>query len=394
MKPPAFVSASVTAIMATALIAFATASGQAKDPTSIEQQTYTDIVACLQDGREIVMTPKLECVNRNTGDSKIEKEGMPLAEKNWDEVCERKDPRRLPADIVKHIVKEAQIAPSGIRILGAVFCDGLDLVGVDVPYSLVLDRSVVKGPVDARNAHIKGDFSFEYAIILGNLRLNRAQVGGSVYGGQFHESAAGPRYPDRWVLASEEQPDLSGRLRHQSQDLGRSRPEKRRLLSAVDTIQPDRGNGRTGRKRGAMRLHINSSTIGYLTAENAGFGVIKRATDGNVAVDYSWWYRASYKRDIFDSAPVREIAEAELKRIGERAQFVARRQDLRESRAEAQVRSDRAFRRGGNLQFRRQREALFHLSRRIEIRSRAQRDAGLRKRIRVESLQSGRAPER
>lgn len=140
--------------------------------------------------------------------------------------------------------------------------------------------------------------------------------------------------------------------------------------------------------------HINSSTIGYLTAENAGFGVIKRATDGNVAVDYSWWYRASYKRDIFDSAPVREIAEAELKRIGERAQFVARRQDLRESRAEAQVRSDRAFRRGGNLQFRRQREALFHLSRRIEIRSRAQRDAGLRKRIRVESLQSGRAPER
>lgn len=101
MKPFALVSARVAAVMAAALIAFATASGQAKSPAAIDQQTYTDIVACLQDGREIVMTPKLECVDRNAGDPKAEKEGMPLAEKNWDEVCERKDPRRLPADIVK-----------------------------------------------------------------------------------------------------------------------------------------------------------------------------------------------------------------------------------------------------------------------------------------------------
>jgi hypothetical protein len=332
MKPPAFVSASVTAIMATALIAFATASGQAKDPTSIEQQTYTDIVACLQDGREIVMTPKLECVNRNTGDSKIEKEGMPLAEKNWDEVCERKDPRRLPADIVKHIVKEAQIAPSGIRILGAVFCDGLDLVGVDVPYSLVLDRSVVKGPVDARNAHIKGDFSFEYAIILGNLRLNRAQVDGSVYGGasfmnrlRVHDTRIDGSWHQRNSLIFLDAFVIRAKI---SGDLDLRNAAFSRLWIRSSQIG---GTVALDESEARCAYHINSSTIGYLTAENAGFGVIKRATDGNVAVDYSWWYRAlsrtkpedSYKRDIFDSAPVREIAEAELKRIGERAQFVA-----------------------------------------------------------------------
>ncbi len=338
MKPFALVSARVAAVMAAALIAFATASGQAKSPAAIDQQTYTDIVACLQDGREIVMTPKLECVDRNAGDPKAEKEGMPLAEKNWDEVCERKDPRRLPADIVKHIVKEEQIASSGIRIIGAVFCDGLDLVGVEVPYSLVLDRSLVKGPIDARNAHIKGDFSFEYAVILGNLRLNRAQVDGSVYGGasfmrrlRVHDTRIEGSWHQRNSLilldAFVVRAKISGDL-----DLRNSAFSRLWIRSSqiAGTVALDESEARCA-------YHINSSTIGYLTAENAGFGVIKRATDGNVAVDYSWWYRAlsrtkpddSYKRDIFDSAPVREIAEAELKRIGERAQFVAsQRKDL------------------------------------------------------------------
>ncbi len=339
MKRPAIVSAIVAAIiMAAVLMALATASGQAQTPASIEPQTYTDIVACLRDGREIVMTPALECVDRNAGDPKAEKEGMPLAEKNWDEVCARKDPRRLPAGIIKHIVKEAQIAPSGIRIIGAVFCDGLDLVGVDVPYSLVLDRSLVKGPVDARNAHIKGDFSFEYAVILGNLRLNRAQVDGSVYGGasfmrrlRVHDTRIEGSWHQRnsivfldaWIIRARIAGDL---------DLRNSAFSRLWIRSSqvAGTVALDETEARCA-------YHISASTLGYLTAENAGFGVIKRATDGNVSVDYSWWRRAlsrtkpdnSYKRNIFDSAPVREIVEAELKRIGAHAQFVAnQRQDF------------------------------------------------------------------
>ena len=59
---------------------------------------------------------------------------------------------------------------------------GLDLAGLDLTYSLVIDRSVVNGFLDARNLRVKGDFSFENAVILGNLRLNRARVEGSVYG--------------------------------------------------------------------------------------------------------------------------------------------------------------------------------------------------------------------
>ena len=43
-------------------------------------------------------------------------------------------------------------------------------------YSLVIDRSVVNGFIDARNLRVKGDFSFEHALILDTLRLNRANV--------------------------------------------------------------------------------------------------------------------------------------------------------------------------------------------------------------------------
>jgi hypothetical protein len=93
---------------------------------------------------------------------------------DWDQVCRNNDdPRRLPADTIKRIAayKGLHIGPTGIRIIGAVFCSdpsiargrppfeqiGLDLAGLNLEYSLILDRSVVNGTVDARNLRVKGD---------------------------------------------------------------------------------------------------------------------------------------------------------------------------------------------------------------------------------------------
>ncbi len=330
MKRHAFAFARLAAIIV-ALTAFATPSAETKSPPSIEQEKYDAIVACLEDGREIVMAPRLECVDRGAGDRKAESAGMPLGEENWDEVCKMNDPRRLPADIVKHLVR-AQIAPSGIRIIGAAFCDGLDLVGLNVPYSLVLDRSTVRGAIDARNTHVNGDFSFEYSLILGNLRLNRARVDGSVYGGasfmrrlRVHDSRIEGSWHHRNSLifldAFIVRTKISGDL-----DLRNSAFSRLWIQSSeiAGTVSLDDTEARCA-------YHVNASTVGYLTADNAGFGIVKRAEAEGSAVDYTWWVRALsrtkqndiYKRNIFESAPVKRLADAELKRIGDRAQFEA-----------------------------------------------------------------------
>jgi hypothetical protein len=181
-----------------ALFALHPASAPAQQDAALDlpESTFRGIVECLVAGKEYVM-PALACVDRGQGDEIAFREKMPLGDGNWDKVCEDKnDRRRLPADVIKRIATEKQIAPTGIRLLGAVFCHGpdppdanpetprlaLDLAGLDLPYSLVIDRSVVNGFIDARNLRVKGDFSFEHALILDTLRLNRANVDGSVYG--------------------------------------------------------------------------------------------------------------------------------------------------------------------------------------------------------------------
>ena len=93
--------------------------------------TFEALVRCLSQGNEVVMAPKLVCVARRAGPdsaaSIAERAHMPLGERgwdgDWDKVCaDASDPRRLPADVIKRIAanKDAQIAPSGIRIIAIV----------------------------------------------------------------------------------------------------------------------------------------------------------------------------------------------------------------------------------------------------------------------------------
>lgn len=311
-------------LLAAALAALATAPARAQDspPADAEQQFHA-IAQCLGDGKEIVMAPRLRCVRRQTGADIAEDAGMPLREGDWGAVCRNEaDARRLPRDIVKRLVKEAQVAPSGIRIIGAVFCDGVDLAGADLGYSLVLDRAVFVGVVDARNARIKGDFSFEYSLILSTLRLNRARVEGTVYGGAsfmkrlraFDTQVNGSWQQTNSIIFYDAQIvrlSISGDLNLNGSAVGRLWLQTSHVNG---TFELDDSEARCA-------YHVNASTVGYLTANNAGFGIVKAAPPGADGVDYTWWDRTrrkAYTRAMFESPAIKKIADAEEERIGRR----------------------------------------------------------------------------
>lgn len=90
----------------------------------------------------------------------------------------------LDPDAIKIIAGDPakKVAPTGIRIVGAVLCDPLDLVGLSLSYSLMMDDSIFVKGIEARNFQTTGDLSFEGALIFGELSLFRAKIGGTIFG--------------------------------------------------------------------------------------------------------------------------------------------------------------------------------------------------------------------
>ena len=102
------------------------------------------------------------------------------------------DGRLVSRTFVKDLVRDAKdkIDPKGIRIIGGLYCDGLDLSGLDVPYSIVLDKSIFtcthstecrRVPIEIRNFQTKGDLSLDYAVSLVTVRITRSEIAGSFY---------------------------------------------------------------------------------------------------------------------------------------------------------------------------------------------------------------------
>lgn len=307
--------------LATATASAPSARGQeaAAPPDAIHQT----IAQCLSAGDEIVMVPSPQCTPRQSGDRILELEGMPLRTRDWKEVCgDRDDPRRLPRNFVKDLIRESRIAPSGIRILGAVFCDGIDLVGADLPFSLVLDRSVVIGVLDARNLRLKGDLSFENALIFGTFRLNRAQVGGSIYGGasfmqrlrSFDSQVNGSwQHKDSVIFLDAHivRLNVSGDLTFAKSAFTRLWVQSSRIDGALDL------DGSEAR----CSYHVNATATGYLTVNDAGFGVVETVRTGAGALDLPWWRRTPSEtkepsaRPIFESPAVARILAEERDRL-------------------------------------------------------------------------------
>lgn len=157
------------------------------------------ITACLKIGMEAVLIPEwagVVCATPMKGGDFLDgNEAAPGKSKqyahphkvNVREICEAQTDRRiLGRDIIKKLVRQAaqEIDPAGMRIIGGIFCSGLDLNGVDIPYSLVLDRSIVTGTdgqIDIRNFRTRGDLSLDNTVVYTSVRIRRSEISGSLY---------------------------------------------------------------------------------------------------------------------------------------------------------------------------------------------------------------------
>ena len=296
----------------------------APDPSAA---TFQVMVGCLARGQEIVMVaPRPECRSYGEGAAIAEASSIPFGarEGDWDRICQANDdPRRLAPDAIKRIAtqKDIAIAPTGIRIIGAVFCRGVDLVGLDLPYSIVIDHSVVEGNIDARNLRVKGDFSFEYAVVLGKVLLNRTHVEGSVYAGTSFAKE---------LLVSDSQIDgtwwqtdsliFADTHFHRTTFTGDLRLDGSAFTRLWVLSSAVGGTLTLNNSEARCAYHINSSSMAYLTVSNAGFGRMQSAwPDGKPGIDYPWWDRAlsskQFTRRLFESPAIKKIADDELDRI-------------------------------------------------------------------------------
>jgi hypothetical protein len=149
------------------------------------------IYDCLVAGKEAVLLPGgIECKGYRQGGKFLQnaQPDMPL-KIDLAKVCAgseegSQDWRKLPGNAIKKLVahEKPAIDPLGIRVLGAIFCDELDLIGLDLPYSLVIDRSIFMKGFEARNFHTRADVSFDGSVALDTITFTRSRVDGSIYG--------------------------------------------------------------------------------------------------------------------------------------------------------------------------------------------------------------------
>ena len=222
---------------------------------------------------------------------------------DMDAICvdDSTDWRRLDGDIVKKLVanKEKPIAPSGIRILGAVFCEMLDLVGLDLPHSLVIDRSVFKEGIEARNLKIRGDISIDGSLVLKTFKFLRSHVEGTVF--------AIEAYLERFV-AFDAKVEGSIHLRQGMSSLalfdgmtigGEVSLYGAALSSVLIQLSSIRGSLNLSDTEAKCSYQVRKSDVGELVATDAGFGHL---ADANLP----WVRKRAIVTKIIESLPVRQ----------------------------------------------------------------------------------------
>jgi hypothetical protein len=264
------------------------------------------ITKCLHEGREVFMSHDegATCVPRGRAGRLAQQSGMPFAIGDIKTACaDPGDRRQLSGDVVKRVLQTAvqkslPIAPTGIRIIGALFCTELDIVGLDLPYSLVLDYSASEGRVFGRNLQIRGDLSIDGSFVQRGLVLTRSRISGSVYvensfvgrvavfdsqiQGSWHQT-------NSVVLGSAEFRGLT-----MSGDLGLAGS----ALSMVSVMSAQIAGGLVlNNSEARCAYHVRGSTFGYLFGETVGFGAMTPARDISDSIPEGsklivpWWSR-------------------------------------------------------------------------------------------------------
>ena len=299
------------------------------------------IVACLHEGREIFMSREqgAMCVLRGQGGRRAQESGMPYAIGDIATACaDETDQRRLYGDTVKRVLRTAAqksqaIAPTGIRIIGALFCTEVDIVGVDLPHSLVLDYTASQGRIFGRNIQIRGDLSIDGSFLPRGLILSRSRVNGSIYAENSYVGRVAvfdSQIQGSWhqtggiILGSAEFRGLT-----LSGDLGFADT----ALSMVSVMSAQVAGGIVlNNSEARCAYHIRGSSFGYVFGENVGFGLMTPANEISEALTDSklilpWWSRLIRKSNRpsdtaytniglrMETPAVRAALERELKAI-------------------------------------------------------------------------------
>jgi hypothetical protein len=191
LKRSGVACAQVAAAVLLALASRAALASQGNTPKGSD--AVPEILSCLNSGQEaVLLLNSFECVPPRQG-SRLLKESSPDEQACADKENASKDRRRLPGDAIKRIAtqKDVPLPPTGIRIIGAIFCDQVDLVGLDLASSLVIDESLFAKGVLARNFHTRGDLSFDGSKTItvyeggkpvrNQIIINRSRIDGALY---------------------------------------------------------------------------------------------------------------------------------------------------------------------------------------------------------------------
>jgi hypothetical protein len=277
--------------------------GLAEQPnvSSSPPELVTEIANCLawasdpSKNNEVVLLPSgLKCVSAGEGRRLLTEQGLPPKDFVMGEFCRQKDKRHLPSAIIKQLVEaKYRIQLSGIRIFGAVFCsDELDLNDIDLPYSLVLDFSVFRFGISAREFKTRGKLSVDNSFVFDNLTLLRAKIDESIFA--RHSMVENLVVIDSSVGDSVH---LEDSVFHTTTEFRRTTVQSHLNVtgSALSSFVFENGKilGKLDLRNSEVRCEyqIRNNELGELLAENFGFGSVAvdpSPSRSGPAYLYSW----------------------------------------------------------------------------------------------------------
>jgi len=249
-----------------------------------------DFAKCLADEREVVLRPDQDpqCVAARSGGKLLD--DITPEQRDPKIVCRSEhagDRRRLPSDIIRQLADpKHRIAPTGIRLIGAVFCgDEVNLTDLNLPYSLVLDRSMFRFGVRGQNFRTRGNFSLDGSYVFDNLALSGSKIDGSLFarGGYFENvelvetDVRGSIYFDHSLLERTSVFDrvtTVGDLSFLNAALSQARVQQSKVRGRLDFGDSEARCGYT----------VRASEIDEIRATNLGFGAFSTAADTGSAV--------------------------------------------------------------------------------------------------------------
>jgi hypothetical protein len=276
----------------------------AANPIVMTDDRVADFAKCLATGGEVVLRPDEgpSCAAFRTGARLLD--DITPAQRDPAVVCRRDhtgDRRHLPSSIVRQLAdlsqpsdtteikkmaeskpsKPIRIAPTGIRLIGAIFCgDEMDLSDLNLSYPLVLDLALFRFGVRGENFRTRGNFSLDGSYVFDNLALNGSRIGGSLFarGGYFENvglsetEVRGSIYFDHSLLdrtALFDRVSAAGDISLLNTALSRVRVHQSNVKGRLELGQSEARCG----------YSVRGSDIDEIWATNLGFGSVSRSED-------------------------------------------------------------------------------------------------------------------